>query len=166
MKTLDKITAVMQKIELVIGAAIVAEIFVLTVANIILRYFFNSPIRWSDEVILYSFIWLGFLTAAYALSRDTHVRFSLVTDKLPVKTQLVIKAVCDLLIIAGFAVLYPSAVKVIDFLVKTPALKVPEKYFYYIVPIGYALFMIHSALNFGKRLGELKGLAADGKGDA
>lgn len=156
MKVLDKITGILQKIELGIGTVVVAGIFLLTTINIFMRYALNSPIFWAEEVILYSFIWMGYLTAAYTLSKDQHVRFTLITDALSPKAQLIMKAIWDILIAVGFVLLYPSAIKVIDFLIKTPALQVPEKYFYMIVPIGYALIIIHTLINFSKRIFELK----------
>ena len=58
MKILRAITGIIRKAELYFGAVVVAEIFILTTLNIIMRYIFNSPIFWCEEVILYSFVWM------------------------------------------------------------------------------------------------------------
>ena len=147
MKILRAITGIIRKAELYFGAVVVAEIFILTTLNIIMRYIFNSPIFWCEEVILYSFVWMGYLAVAYTLSMDNHVRFTLVLDKIPKVPKTIILAVLDLMIAAVFVILIPSAVRCMGFLINTPALKISEKYFYYIVPIGYSLMIFHSVVN-------------------
>jgi TRAP-type C4-dicarboxylate transport system permease small subunit len=147
LKVLTTINRILQKIEIAIGAVIVAAIFLLTLLNIVMRYFFSAPLFWCEEVILYSFIWLGFLTVAYTLANDKHVRFSLFLDKFKGKAYITVQVLIDLMIIAVLAILLPSAIRVIPFLIKTPALKIPEKYMYIILPISYCIMMYHSAIN-------------------
>ena len=60
-------------------------------------------------------------------------------------------AVLDGLIAVAFIALAPSAIRCMQFLITTPALKIPEKYLYYIVPIGYALMVFHSVVNIVSR---------------
>ena len=151
MKLLRSITNILQKVEIYFGAAAVMAIFILTTMGIVMRYFFNRPLSWCEEVIIYMFIWTGFLAVSYTLSKDNHVRFSLLLDKIPDPCQSVLLAVMDILIAAVFVVLLPSAIRCIAFLLNTPAMKIPEKYFYYIVPVGYCLIIFHSAVNMLSR---------------
>ena len=54
---------------LVLGAAVV-----LVSMQVFLRYVFNAPQAWAEEVGRYLFVWSVFLGAAVALAEDRHIR--------------------------------------------------------------------------------------------
>ena len=123
----------------------------LVTVNIILRYFFNHPINWVEEVVCYAFIWLGYLAVSYTLSMDAHVRFTLVLDKAPAKAHAAICLALDVLVAAVFIVLYPSMLKCFGFMYETPSLRIWQGYFFMIVPVGYILIIYHSIVNIISR---------------
>ena len=49
-------------------------IFVLVVAGVILRYAFNDPLTWGEEVIVGLFTWMVFIAAAAAVRSHMHIR--------------------------------------------------------------------------------------------
>lgn len=149
---MKKINRLLQKLEIGVSTLLVIVILVILTANIVARYFFNSPIRWTEEISLLCFTWLGYLTTSYTLSNDGHVRFTAVTDKLPAGLRKWLMCLMDVIIIATFIALFPSALRNIPFLLPTPALRLPQKYPFYIVPAGYVLFIVHSAINIVLRL--------------
>jgi len=62
---------------------IVAGVFmvlmsVTTFANVLARYFFNSPIQWAEELARYSFIWVVFAGAVVCTKRKRHIAGPLV----------------------------------------------------------------------------------------
>ena len=103
-------------------------------------------------MVKFSFLWLGFLAVAYTLSYNNHVRFTMVLEKLPHKVNVAVNILFDLMIAAVFIVLFPSILKCFNFMINTPALRISEKYFYWIVPIGYGLFIVHSLLNIARHI--------------
>lgn len=72
--------------------------------EVIVRYFFNSPTVWVQEVAVYLFMWAMLAGASYTLMLGKHVRIDLVFDHLPVKLQLFFDAVTSL-IGMGFSLL-------------------------------------------------------------
>src|SRR4051794_35854315 len=42
-------------------------------SNVVLRYFFNYALSWSDEVTKYSMLWLVFLGSGVAARRGMHI---------------------------------------------------------------------------------------------
>ena len=60
-------------IEAPAAALVVGEVLVL-LAGVIMRFVFNSPIPWADELASILFLWLANLGAAVALRRGTHMR--------------------------------------------------------------------------------------------
>ena len=70
----------------VIGAASGFGILVIAVivgADVFLRYVFNAPTTWADEISTYLMIAAVFLGAAYTHLTDGHIRVDLVTERLP-----------------------------------------------------------------------------------
>ncbi len=45
----------------------------LTFTEVVLRYVFNNPIAWSEEVTLVMLIWYGFLAMALGVKDDSHM---------------------------------------------------------------------------------------------
>src|SRR5206468_9953194 len=60
-------------IEIPAAALVVGEVVVL-LAGVIMRFIFNSPIPWADELASILFLWLANLGAAVALRRGSHMR--------------------------------------------------------------------------------------------
>jgi len=144
---LQKINAILRKIEIALGTAFVGLIFVLTSLNIMFRYIFNKPIVWCEEVVVFSFIWLGYLGVAYILSNDDHVKFSYVLDNFPPKLNKLARIIMDILMIASLGILFPSVVNSMNFLSISPSLGINMVIIYVIVPITYAFMIFHLIVN-------------------
>ncbi len=96
-------------VELYIPVAAFLIMFCVFVIQIAARYLFNNPIPWAYEVTVMGYLWMVVLGACYAYRDRSHVTFTLVYDKLPIKG----KAVCGflgnlLMAIAYIAMFVPS----------------------------------------------------------
>ncbi len=96
-------------VELYIPVAAFLIMFFVFVIQIAARYLFNNPIPWAYEVTVMGYLWMVVLGACYAYRDRSHVTFTLVYDKLPIKG----KAVCGflgnlLMAIAYIAMFVPS----------------------------------------------------------
>jgi TRAP-type C4-dicarboxylate transport system permease small subunit len=141
---LQKINKVLQKIEIFLSSIFVSVIFILTTVNIVMRYFFNRPFIWAEEITLFVFIWFGFITSAYTLSIDKHIRLELILDRINPKVRKAIEIALYLLIVLFFIYMMPSALSNIKFLSISPALQIPLIYIYIIVPISYVVMAFHT----------------------
>ena len=56
------------------GVACVVAMMVLTTADVVARYVFNSPTMWADEMASYLLIAIVFLGLAHNLRTDGHIR--------------------------------------------------------------------------------------------
>lgn len=89
------------------SAALFAILFAAFVLQIGMRFLFNRPLNWPEELSVICYIWIVFLSCAFTLNSKQHVVFNLVTEALSDKG----KAVCSLMagvILGGvfLAVLY------------------------------------------------------------
>jgi TRAP-type transport system small permease protein len=112
---------------------IVAVIFV----NVVGRYFFHAPLRWSDEVAQFLFLWLAYLGALAALMGGRHYSFPNLIDLLPRQARVAVKTFSDLLVLTMLAVLVWGGIRLVDLLQhqRSPALDVPIYYVYSALPL-------------------------------
>ncbi len=81
--------------------------------EVIVRYIFNSPTVWVQEVSIYLFMWAMLVGAAYTLMMGKHVRIDLLFDRLPRKVQLVLDAVTSVFGVIFCAIVTQQAYKMI-----------------------------------------------------
>jgi len=67
--------------------AVFVGIFLCIFAQVILRYVFNSPLTWSEELARYLFIWCAFLGWIIASRRGSHLAMTFVVERLSPRTQ-------------------------------------------------------------------------------
>jgi len=87
------LTALLRLVERLIDAAAIAAfsgIFLCVIAQVVLRYIFNNPLTWSEELARYLFIWCAFLGWLVASRRHSHLAMTFVVDRLPGSVQTVI----------------------------------------------------------------------------
>src|SRR6186997_3467832 len=85
-------------------AGLLLIIVVIVFANVVGRYFLRAPLRWSDEVAQFLFLWLSYLGALAALMSGRHYSVPNLIDMLPVKGRLAAKTFSDLIVLAMLAV--------------------------------------------------------------
>lgn len=60
-----------------------AGMFACVLAQVVLRYFFGSPLTWSDELARYLFVWCAFIGWVIAARRRSHLGVALVVERAP-----------------------------------------------------------------------------------
>ena len=144
MKTVSKINQVLCKVEGFIMVAWFALVIVVMTLQVISRYVFGSPIKWSEEFAKYSFVWISYLGCAYCVGADGHTSITALKERLSEKGQKVLTIVGNVIMIGVFLRLMPIAIEYIakngDFL--TSIMRIPFKYLYYSLPVGIGLSII------------------------
>lgn len=100
-------------IELYIPIASFLIMFSVFVIQIVARYVFNSPVQWAYEVTVVGYLWMVVLGACYAYRDRSHVTFTLLYDKLPVKGKAVCAFLGNLLMAVAFGAMFLPACKMI-----------------------------------------------------
>lgn len=73
-------------IEAVVALLVLVDV-VLLLVGVIARYAFHRPLTWSDEVAVICFLWIAMLGSAIAARSDSHMRLTVVVNKLSVAWQ-------------------------------------------------------------------------------
>src|SRR5215831_827113 len=87
-----------------IAAIMLAADLLVVCLSVILRYWFNAPVEWSDDVARGLMVGSSFFGAASALARGDNPGVAFFVDRLPARLRAVIDAVAALLmtVIAGY----------------------------------------------------------------
>ena len=90
---------------MIIARVVVALMVVLITSDVILRYFFNSPIAGSYELIEFMMVFVVFLGLAYTQVRKGHLCISLFTKNLSAPTMAVLNSLSYLLCLSIFVLI-------------------------------------------------------------
>ncbi len=162
---MQKFNEILMRIEKAIGSFLLGVLFVIIVVNVISRYFLNYPIPWSDELVAYLYVWSGFLAGAYIMGDDSHIRINILEDRFPPKMKLFTRLVLNLLTLIVFAYLIPSTISTFPTLGKSLSMRINLKYVYTILPLAFALFVLHLLHSMYVEWKELKLLQAGNAAD-
>ncbi len=128
--------------------AMLAGMALVVGANVALRYTTNESLPWADEVARYLMIWMTFVGAGLALRTGGHVAITNLQDVIPSRAQIALRAGIVLVLLAFFLFMIWTGQ---DYMTrmqyqKSPALRLPFKYVYAAMPIGFALLAVHLLL--------------------
>lgn len=127
MKSLLKTRDILRDIvEVYIPVASFVIMFLVFIAQIFSRYILRAPLAWAYEVTVSCYLWLVVLGACYAQRNRSHVTFTLLTDKLPMRVQAAFIGLGSLLIAVAFIWSFVPSIDFVDFMKaqKTSVLKI------------------------------------------
>jgi TRAP-type C4-dicarboxylate transport system permease small subunit len=117
----------LQKLAEAVAAAVFALLFLTFVFQVGMRFLFNRPLAWSDELIVILYILIVFWSAATLLKEKDHVMLDLVYAALPPAGQRAFALLGAALTAVLLLVLFPGAYDYVRFMQreKTPVLDIP-----------------------------------------
>jgi TRAP-type C4-dicarboxylate transport system permease small subunit len=83
------------------AAVLMAFIMLSVCSEVVMRYFFESPMLWVIEVTEYSLLWLTFLAATWVLRKEGHVVMDLLINRLNPGTRTMVNIITS---VAGAAI--------------------------------------------------------------
>jgi len=154
MKNKITLKTILTNLDAIITGATLSICVVLVNANVLMRYFFNTPIHWAEEVVTSLFVWTVFIGSAYAYRKHSHLGVDILVNILPGKVKNVVKAVMsvvELLVLIMLTIISSQYVYHLIFsrsgklkVVMTDLLRIPKWWTGIAVPIGFGLSVIYS----------------------
>ena len=128
------------------ASLILAVAVVLMSFQIFLRFVFNTPLTWTEEVDRYLFVWSVYLGSAVALAKQAHIRVTFLIDlggpKLAKISQILDKICCILAF--SFVAYFGSKLAYANLNARFNTLEfMPLILFYLSVPTGMLLMLIY-----------------------
>ena len=136
---------IFDNIESYICRTLLATFVIMLFAQIISREFFQYSIAWTEELATYMFVWFVFFGASYAAKLSAHNRVTFQFKFLPRRAIQFIEAFADLIWLCFnlyFVWLSTSFILSMNKFVKSQTLGLHMSWFYWVLPIAFALMSI------------------------
>lgn len=143
MGTANRVLAIMEE---GLAAGLLATMLVTVFGGVVLRYGFNSPIGWSDELAKISFTWLVFVGGALGVRRGVHIGIDALVAALPPSIRRATALIADLLVIIVLIVFVYYGILLVQMTasVMTPSMRISVGLFVYAAaPFGALLMTYH-----------------------
>ncbi len=117
--------------------------------NVIMRYVLGNSLTWAEELTCYLFVWSSFLSISYCIRKKLSVQITMLRDALPGRLPYILMILVDVICVALFAYMTPSAFKLCTQIANlnalSPALGLPMAIIYASPVVGFVLSVIRSA---------------------
>jgi len=127
----------------------------LNIANVVGRYFFSAPIEWAEEVMLFMMVGVVFLAAVAVARAGNHIRMDVAVNLLPALPRRIVEVVSELVEIAVAVTVTvlgaPLVVQLYEYDQRSQAAQLPLAYPQALIPLGFALIAIVTALRLARR---------------
>lgn len=138
--------------------------------EVVMRTFFNRPSSWVGEYSGHILLYITFLTAAWLLRKEEHVKMDLITNMLNKKKTAIIDVITSVLgIFICFITAWFTAKVAIDMFqtgyVTQSVLRLPEWPLMTMIPLGFFLLAIQFIRRTFKHYMVWKGIGKKEKGE-
>lgn len=123
-----------------LSMACIAVMTLLVIAQVVLRYVFNDPLDWSEEMARIVFIYLAFIGIGAAYGRRRHMSIDALVILLPPSmkraVEFAVVGIASAFLVAVIMLTARSMVELQRMDVTTPALDYPMAFVYLVIPLG------------------------------
>ena len=133
-----------------IGTTSYAVLFLTFIYQVVMRFVFNRPLAWSDELIVILYVFCVFWAGAFLLEEKDHVMLDLVFEHLPPGGKRAFSIAYSLIIGGLFLYAVPASYSYVSFMMRenTPVLGVP----FALVFAVFILFLLSIGLLYIRKL--------------
>lgn len=134
----DKCLSMIENAVIILG---LSAMFLILLAQVIMRYVFSRPLTWSEEAARFIFVYVSFIGISYAYHQKGHIRMEVVVNLFPQAVRRGLEVLINLGTIALFCYMIPFSFRFIGIQagVKATATHIPMSIVYTALPLGMAL---------------------------
>ena len=114
--------------------------------QVVMRYLFNMPTSWSDEIAIYAMLWSVYVSVAWAVRERAHIRVMNFVQLFPKKIAIFLTILSDFIwFLFGIFLTYQSVLLVLSFwenAYRSPALDIDQKWPYMCLILGFGLMTL------------------------
>jgi TRAP-type C4-dicarboxylate transport system permease small subunit len=131
-----------------VGALLFALVFIGFIVQVTSRYVFRTPLGWSSEAIMITFMWAFFWTAAFSVPLRAHISLDIVYNTLPLQARRWASVAQLLAISVIFALALPATIDYVQFMLRIPtgALEIRFGYVFACFPMFMIAILVRSFL--------------------
>jgi len=120
--------------------------------GVIMRYVFNLPPAWGEELSRFIFIWMLILGAIVVTREGSHIELTILIDHLPRRLKFIVLTVTRLLMIGFCLVMIQQGMKIYPIVAEasSPTFGISMGWLYLSIPVGGLLMGIYILENIVK----------------
>ena len=140
-RSIQKVDKCLSMIENAVIILRLSAMFLILLAQVIMRYVFSRPLTWSEEAARFIFVYVSFIGISYAYRQKGHIRMEVVVNLFPQAVRRGLEVLINLGTIALFCYMIPFSFRFIGIQagVKATATHIPMSIVYTALPLGMAL---------------------------
>ena len=114
--------------------------------QVILRYVFQSPFSWAEELARYLLIWITCLGSAYAIRDGMHISIGYLQSKLKGSAQTAVRMVIYAVTLGFFIYCIKEGLlfSLAQWTQLSTAMQIPMTFPYIAIPLGFAIMFLVS----------------------
>lgn len=151
---MKKVLKMIVNLDILISCVALVILIAVTFSNAILRYFFNAPYQWGEEVQMILIVWLIWFGGSCAFRTGNQICVDILLGLLPKGMQKVIHVVIFLISAAVLAFLMVQGIAYVEQLADTnritETLHIPRVVVYSCMPVSCLLMIGNMAYGFVK----------------
>ena len=164
MKTIKNLNTWLCRLENLFNSIVLVVILVVISMQIIMRYVFNRPLLWSEELSRYLYVWIAWMGCAFCVGTRSHISVPLLTDSLPEQVQKILAVAGNLAVTGALCYLIPHAMTYAlgqkAFMAST--VPVGRIWLFMALPAGLALTVVQLVADTVIRILEVSGKGGEG----
>lgn len=136
------------------NSLLLLAIVLLLFANILLRYAFQMPIAWTEELSMLFLVWMVYGAATTLQKKGKHLAVEIVYNKMPLGVKRWMDIVGLSLTLIALAFLVVAAFKLVRMQYHSYTMTLYIRYSYFSLPVllGSILMLIHTATALGRKI--------------
>ena len=134
--------------------ALLIFLVVLTFAQVIMRYVFDSPLTWAEEFIGIVMIYFGLIGGSWGIKRGIHIALEVFVQKYLKKLQSVanVLEILSYFAVGIFEIVYGIKIVILSKYAILPATGIKASYVYMAIPIAGVVMIFFSVEKIMKLL--------------
>jgi TRAP-type C4-dicarboxylate transport system permease small subunit len=133
-------------LDVIIACVMLAILIGVTFLSVIMRYFIDQPLGWSEEVQRVCMVWIVFSAGGAGFRYGNHVAIEMLVDIFPKRIQQVVQALVSVVVVAVLVYLIWQSVGFIQMFLasgrSTSFLRIPFAYIYMVAPVSFVVMII------------------------
>lgn len=143
-------------LDLLVASISLITLIIITFFGVLMRYIFNNPFVWQQEVQLWCFVWVVFFGSSAAFRSESHVAIEVLVDRMPLAMRKIVNIFIYIVVISVLSYFMIHGTNLIKQLIRTSRttniLDIPYQVIYSAFPIGCGLMIINYTIIMIMRL--------------
>jgi TRAP-type C4-dicarboxylate transport system permease small subunit len=160
MKKVEKTVRLIIEASGIIGVVMLLAMMMMTVADVIMRYFFRRPIIGSVEISVVLMVCVVFLSIGWCALNDGHISVDIITGKLSKRGRALLNGFDNIVTLVLALIItwrsFTEAVFVKNMEVTSPLLAIPRYPFVFVTSFGFLLLFLAALILFIKNIKSIK----------